>query len=87
MNEPDDDAWFAAKSFGYGSGLPIAWQGWAVLGLYLLVLLGASQLTRFPGALARGGSFAVIIAATAILLVVTARKTRGGWKWRWGRRD
>ena len=28
----DDPEWFAAKRYGYGSGLPIAWQGWAVIG-------------------------------------------------------
>ena len=25
----DDKPWFAPKRFGYGAGLPIAWQGWA----------------------------------------------------------
>ena len=27
----DGPEWFAPKRYGYGSGLPISWQGWAVL--------------------------------------------------------
>ena len=31
-NEMSDDGpeWFAPKRYGFGAGLPIAWQGWAV---------------------------------------------------------
>lgn len=45
-------AWFAAKRYGYGAGMPIAWQGWialfslmAVVSLpfYALVFLPVSQ--------------------------------------------
>ena len=35
----DGKPWFAQKRYGYGAGLPIAWQGWAVLGAWLLALL------------------------------------------------
>ncbi|WP_243403462.1 MULTISPECIES: hypothetical protein [Bacteria] len=44
MRNEDDDAWFAPKRFGYGAGLPIAWQGWAVLVAYLAVVIGVSRL-------------------------------------------
>ena len=27
----DGPEWFAPKRYGYGAGLPIAWQGWAVI--------------------------------------------------------
>ena len=30
---------------------------------------------------------AVVVPATLILLLVTARTTRGGWRWRWGEPD
>ena len=72
--------WFAPKIFGYGSGLPIAWQGWALLGGYLLVLAAAAPLIAFSP----GGYGAIATLATAVLLIVCARKTRGGWRWRWG---
>ena len=26
----DGPEWFAPKRYGYGAGLPISWQGWAV---------------------------------------------------------
>ena len=39
--------WFAPKRYGYGSGAPIAWQGWLVLGAYLAVVVGATQINLF----------------------------------------
>jgi hypothetical protein len=43
MPRPRETAWFAAKppGMGWGWGLPLRWQGWVVLGVYLgLALLG-----------------------------------------------
>ena len=31
--------------------------------------------------------FAALVPLTAVLLVVCARTTRGGWRWRWGDDD
>lgn len=31
----DKHGWFAPKKYGYGSGLPTAWQGWAVTLTYV----------------------------------------------------
>ena len=75
--------WFAPQRYGYGAGLPIAWQGWAVLLIYLATVTGALLLLgeRNPA------SYAILIIATAILLVIAARTTRGGWRWRWGKKD
>lgn len=75
----DEKAWFAPKRYGYGSGLPIAWQGWAVLTIYVLIMGAAGLLLQETTI----GFIAVTIVATAILCVVCARKTRGGWRWRW----
>lgn len=76
----DDDAWFLPKRYGYGAGLPIRWQGWAVLGVYLVVVISAAFLVeRAPVAFA-----AILVVATAALLPICAAKTRGGWRWRWG---
>ena len=72
--------WFAPKRYGYGSGLPIAWQGWAVFGLYLAVVGVTIWLFEHrPLAI-----FAILIPATFLLLLIAARTTRGGWRWRWG---
>jgi len=72
----DDGAWFAPKLIGYGTGLPIAWQGWVVLAAYLAVVIGVAKL--WPQA-----TLFVVIPATIALVWVGYAKTRGGWKWRW----
>lgn len=74
-------AWFAPKRYGYGAGLPIAWQGWALLGGFIALVAGLSWLLS---PMHDGILFAVLLPLIAILTVVAARRTRGGWKWRWG---
>jgi hypothetical protein len=79
----DDKAWFAPKRYGYGSGLPIAWQGWAALFLYIATLAAAGVLIRYSWIAYAG----IVAVATAAFVLVCAQKTRGGWRWRWGERD
>ena len=79
----EDDAWFAPKLYGYGTGLPIAWQGWAALLLYLASIGAAVFLSRYSWIACAG----IVTAATAALITICAQKTKGGWRWRWGRRD
>ncbi len=75
--------WFAAKRYGYGAGMPIAWQGWVVMAAFFVI--AAAATTFFAK---RPLVFASILApAVAILMVITARTTRGGWRWRWGDPD
>ncbi len=76
--------WFAPKRYGLGSGLPISWQGWAATLVYVAIMIGAGWL------LAEGNPWAfgsIAFTATAIFLVVAARTTRGGWRWRWGEKE
>ena len=75
-----DGDWFAPKKFGFGSGLPISWQGWAITILYAVAMIVAA------GALMprhRGIAIGIIVPLTAAFLVISAQHTRGGWKWRW----
>jgi len=76
--------WFAPKRYGLGSGLRIAWQGWILTLAYVAVVSGAGVLLagRSPWAF---GSIA--FTATALFLLIVARTTRGGWRWRWGKED
>jgi hypothetical protein len=77
----EDDAWFAPKRYGYGSSLPIAWQGWVVtLAFCLSVTLSAIFI--LPRSIF--AFIAIVVGATAALILICARKTRGGWRWRWG---
>lgn len=75
--------WFAPKRYGYGAGLPISWQGWLVLAVYLGIALAASRLLG-DRALAIAG---IMVPATAVLILIAIKTTRGGWRWRWGPRD
>ncbi|RZP17847.1 MAG: hypothetical protein EVA34_10565 [Erythrobacter sp.] len=87
MSERDDGAWFAPKRFGYGAGLPIAWQGWALLAGYIAVMLAPTPLLEWDPILGTGIAAAAWIVASALFLWVAKRKTRGGWRWRHGERD
>jgi len=82
--------WFRPKRYGYGSGLPIAWQGWVVYGVYFFVTIGtASGLPIvFPNpAVFFPVTMVVAVVASVILIVICARKTDGGWRWRNGDKD
>ncbi|HMJ92888.1 MAG TPA: hypothetical protein VK472_02180 [Allosphingosinicella sp.] len=82
-SENEDGAWFAPKRNGYGSGLPIAWQGWALLFAFLAGIAAATLLITISLI-----AYATIVALlTALFVLISARTTRGGWHWRWkGRR-
>ena len=80
-------AWFAPKRYGYGSGLPISWEGWVVLaGFFVLssvlpILAGA----WLPPALAVPVTFAGIAILVAALGLIARARTEGGWRWRNGK--
>ena len=79
----DGPEWFAPKRYGYGSGMPISWQGWALtLAFVLLSIVLALTLGRRPLQLV-----AILAPLTIAFCVVCARTTRGGWRWRWGDHD
>jgi len=82
-----DDPWFAPKRYGYGAGLPIAWQGWAVLSGYAVLLLLLGILTKLPGTTPRAIAATLFVIITAAFIELCRRRTRGGWKWRWGGED
>ncbi|MES2055727.1 MAG: hypothetical protein V4564_07315 [Pseudomonadota bacterium] len=72
--------WFAPKLFGVGA-TPVTWQGWVVMLSYVAAMI---MTVRFlPGLAPR---ILVGIALTAAMIVISSRKTDGGWHWRWGGR-
>ena len=83
MEGEEDEPWFAPKRYGYGSGLPIAWQGWALLLVFIAFVVAAIWLFRYSPA----ACFGLVAAAAIAFTIVCARKTRGGWRWRWGEED
>ena len=74
----DKRPWFRAKSHGYGTGLPIAWQGWVLMALHVALITGLAWLFRDRPALM---TILVIVAGLAPMPIYRA-KTEGGWRWR-----
>jgi hypothetical protein len=74
--------WFRAKKFGYGAGLPFKWQGWAVLGLYVLAMTGLGLLADNDKAIPEIATVALMLIVTGIFVVIVRNHTEGGWKWR-----
>jgi hypothetical protein len=75
--------WFRAKRYGFGWGLPVAWQGWVFFLSWLLItLLGVRLLT--PGSQAMRWAF--IGAMVFFLLVVCYWKGDPAGR-RWNRGD
>jgi hypothetical protein len=72
--------WFRAKRYGYGSGLPMAWQGWVLTVLHLALIavmvygLKDRLFVMVP----------LLIIATFAPLPIYKARTEGGWKWRNG---
>jgi hypothetical protein len=79
----DGPEWFAPKRYGYGAGLPISWQGWAVLAGFLALAFVVSAKLRDDPVV----TIAIMVPAVATFLVIVAKTTRGGWRWRWGEDD
>ena len=80
MNEREHE-WFAPKRYGYGAGVPIRWQGWALTHRLCCFCASARRCCLRAELLVM---VALLIPLTATLIVITARTTRGGWRWRWG---
>jgi hypothetical protein len=76
-----EGVWFSAKSHGYGAGLPVVWQGWALMAAHigLLAAIGLALHDR-PVAL-----IPLLVLAGAAPIPIYAARTEGGWRWRWGR--
>ena len=76
--------WFPAKRYGWGWGPPTKWQGWVVLGIYVVVILLVGYLVppgRHPVLFAAG-----LIIPTALFALICWRKGQPP-RWRWGGTD
>jgi hypothetical protein len=40
VHKPPTNYWFPAKTYGWGWGPPITWQGWAVMAVFVALLFG-----------------------------------------------
>ncbi len=79
-------AWFAPKRFGYGAGVPIAWQGWVTLLAFFVAITLMMKIPRYfltPGA-ATAVSLCGVVLLSAIFVAIAKAKTEGEWRWRNG---
>ncbi|HVF19793.1 MAG TPA: DUF1648 domain-containing protein [Mycobacteriales bacterium] len=77
---PEPPYWFKAKSYGYGWGRPLTWQGWVVMVGYLVAVL-VPPLVGAPGL-----TLVAVLIGTPLLLLACLRHGEPA-SWRWGRRD
>ncbi len=73
--------WFPAKRFGWGWGLPIAWQGWAVLAVYFLLLVGGGAMLVPRVGTEMFAVYAMCLSAV-LLAVCWVKGERPRWRWR-----
>lgn len=79
--QDDRQYWFPAKTFGWGWGLPITWQGWVVLAAFLaLIALGILFLKPATHSLA----FGVYVLVLVLLLIAVCWIKGEPPSWRWG---
>jgi drug/metabolite transporter (DMT)-like permease len=76
--------WFPAKRYGWGWRLPVAWQGWLVLGGYLGLV--AAGVIFFPPHRAPAAFVALVIVLSALLTGLCWLKGEPP-RWRWGDDD
>lgn len=74
--------WFPAKRYGWGWGIPSAWQGWVVLGAFaVFVAVGIVFIPPKTNTLL----FPLYIAALAAILVGICYVKCEPPAWRWGK--
>ncbi|HGL6718883.1 hypothetical protein NTJ56_13435 [Burkholderia contaminans] len=79
MNSTDKKIWFPAKRYGWGWGLPVAWQGWVVLLLFVIGIVAVAA--HFPPVRSPLGFAACIVALVAALTAVCWLKgEKPGWR-------
>ena len=82
MMADDDPDWFRPKRYGYGAGLPLKWQGWALLASHVALLVGIGAMLRdHPVALV-----SVVFTVALVPMPLYAAHTEGGWRWKCFRR-
>ena len=56
----DGPEWFAPRRHGFGSGLPVSWQGWLLTLVYAAAMLGG-HIQPMAGAMGEGARWRVVL--------------------------
>lgn len=78
MKSPD--VWFPAKRFGLGWGLPCRWQGWVVLGGWVIALVAGIAILEHSNLGNLLIPFAVVM-LVVLIVVIAAKGERPRWRW------
>ncbi len=81
--------WFKRKRYGYGF-VPVTWQGWASIGIYLLVIFGGLLSIRdMPedDFSAEASIYLLVVLIATSALIIVSYKHGPTLKWRWGKSD
>ena len=89
MADKEKKFWFGNKTYGWG-WVPNSWQGWASIGVYGLVIAGATNWLAnqndYPATTYNLLYTLMVLIATAVLVVVSKIKgTKPSWNW--GKKD
>ena len=81
--ENEKTYWFPAKTCGWGWGLPNRWQGWVVMAVFVLMLIGGGVFLLSDPVDATGNVFVAYASLlSALLLAVCWLKGEPpGWHW------
>ena len=72
--------WFEAKSYGIGWTLPVTWQGWVTVLIYIGLLVAG--LSALPTPMTR---LIHVVLVSLLLVAVVIWKGERPVRWRWGR--
>ena len=73
--------WFPAKTYGWGWGIPAAWQGWVVLAIFTgLMVAGGLLLLPNYGPV----TFVAYTAVLSLFLIAVCWLKGEPPTWRWG---
>jgi len=79
--ENENKMWFPAKRYGWGWGLPCAWQGWIVLTAYVALTIAT---VVFINPVSHIGLFLTTIYGLSMALVLVCWLKGEKPSWRWG---
>ena len=81
-NMQSRDYWFSAKTYGWGWGLPLRWQGWVAYSIATALLIAMFFL--FPPA-REAVKFMLGTGLIALLLIAVCWLKGEPPRWRWGK--
>jgi hypothetical protein len=85
MSLPKDQAWFPAKRYGWGWGIPRRWQGWLVCLAYFAALLAPTGFLSTPPRTVAFFAYAILLSGVLVAVCVW-KGEKPGWRWGGGER-